>query len=86
MNMQVTEEIVRVSLYAHGNDATGYLSTGEALAAALILNRADWLEQMNYTIVGALARIGETWAAALPNAEQIVRKEIEQQERSLHEG
>ena len=36
----------------------GALSTGEAPAAALILNRTDWLIDMDYTI--AQARAGGT--------------------------
>ena len=47
------------------------LSTGEALAAALVLNRFDWLSEMGYTITEALDRIGPGWVgmpigAALP--------------------
>ena len=40
---------------------TGALSTGEALAAALVLNRSDWLARMGYTIHEALYRIGAEW-------------------------
>jgi hypothetical protein len=42
------------------------MSTGEALAAALILNRPDWLAAMNYTIAEAIDRIGPEWASLLP--------------------
>lgn len=80
MQTKITEELVRLSLYAHRNDGPGPLSTGESLAVALILNRADWLKQMNYSIVEALARIGEEWTAELRRAEQIVRTYIDQQE------
>ena len=34
------------------------MSTGEALAAALVLNRPDWLAAKNYTIAEAIDRIG----------------------------
>ena len=44
----------------------GYLSTGERLAAALVLNRADWLEEDQYTIVEAIDRIGPQWAGLMP--------------------
>ena len=36
----------------------GALSTGEALAAALVLNRPDWLATMEYSIAEAIERIG----------------------------
>lgn len=42
------------------------LSTGEALAAALVLNRPDWLAAMNYTIAEAIDRIGPEWAYLVP--------------------
>lgn len=42
------------------------MSTGEALAAALVLNRPDWLAAMNYTIAEAIDRIGPEWANLVP--------------------
>lgn len=51
----------------------GHLSTGEALAAALVLNRSDWLAKMGYTIPEALDRIGSEWAAMIPNAAKAIR-------------
>jgi len=36
-------------------------STGEQLMAALCLNRADWFQEMNYTIAEALERVGDEW-------------------------
>ena len=44
----------------------GLLSTGEQLAAALVLNRADWLEAAGYTTAEAVERIGPKWAALIP--------------------
>ena len=44
----------------------GLLSTGEQLAAALVLNRADWLEAAGYTTAEAVERIGPEWAALIP--------------------
>ena len=52
-------------------DTAGFpsqLSTGERLAAALVLNRADWLAEEEYTIVEAIDRIGPDWASLLPHA------------------
>ena len=34
------------------------LSTGEQIAAALVLNRPEWLTQMGYTLAEAVDRIG----------------------------
>lgn len=42
------------------------LSTGEALIAALVLDRADWLIDMKFTIAEALDRIGPQWAELIP--------------------
>lgn len=48
------------------------LSTGEKLAAALILNRHDWLSMMGYTIAEALARVGAEWVAMIPAAAKLL--------------
>lgn len=52
----------------------GALSTGEALAAALVLNRTDWLTNMGYTIAQALDRIGPEWAAMIPAAAEVIKE------------
>jgi hypothetical protein len=57
---------------AHG---PGTLSTGEALAAALVLNRPDWLMAMKYTIAEAIGRIGPEWAALIPAAANEFKQE-----------
>jgi len=44
------------------------LSTGEQLAAALVLNRADWLASMNYTMAQAMERLGSDWLDRIPSA------------------
>jgi hypothetical protein len=49
------------------------MSMGEALAAALVLNRPDWLAAMNHTIAEAIDRIGPEWAHLVP----AVAKEFE---------
>jgi len=43
----------------------GAMSLGEALTAALVLNRSDWLHDRGYTIADALERIGPEWAARI---------------------
>lgn len=60
----------------------GVLSTGEALAAALVLNRPDWLAEMGYTIAEALQRIGPEWVALIPQA----AKALERANESLAEA
>lgn len=50
----------------------GVLSTGERLVAALVLNRSDWLADMDYTIAEAIERIGPHWVALVPSAAQIL--------------
>jgi len=63
---------------ANGN--LGTLSTGEALIAALVLNRTDWITEMGYTVAQALERIGPNWSARLPEISQ----EYGQQEASIN--
>ena len=55
----------------------GVLSTGEKLAAALILNRADWLASMKYTMAEAIGRVGPEWTAMIPEAAKILEDEGE---------
>jgi hypothetical protein len=54
----------------------GGMSTGEALMAALALNRTDWLQKMGYSIAEALERIGDDWAALVPRVAREIRKEL----------
>jgi hypothetical protein len=44
-----------------GEDAWHCQSTGEKLAVALVLNRMDWLQSMDYTIAEAIDRVGPAW-------------------------
>lgn len=53
------------------------LSTGEKLAAALVLNRADWLEKMDYTMAQAIERVGADWLARVPEAARLIAREAE---------
>lgn len=66
------EQIVMKTRQAIADGGTGVLSTGEALAAALVLNRSDWLASIGYTIPEAIDRIGPEWAGLLPEAARIV--------------
>ena len=56
-------------------DGPGALSTGEALVAALVLNRPDWLIAMNYTIAEAIDRIGSEWVKLIPAAANQFKQE-----------
>ncbi len=54
-----------------GRNAWAVQSTGEKVAVALVLNRADWLAECGYTIAEAIERSGQEWVAIIP---QIARK------------
>lgn len=53
----------------------GTMSTGEALSAALVLNRPDWLKTMGYTMAEALDRIDESTIFLLRRAERAWHEE-----------
>ncbi len=48
-------------------------STGEKLAVALILNRADWLQAIDYTIAEALDRLEPEWIGAIPRVARALK-------------
>ncbi|AMU99475.1 hypothetical protein [Xanthomonas citri] len=73
MNLQRTLEIARAAARMGG---PGPLSTGEALTAALVLNRHDWLTDMDYTIAEALDRIDADTVQHLRDAERAIRYEM----------
>ena len=58
-----------------GHDAWAVQSTGERVAAALVLNRADWLAEMGYTIPEALERSGADWVAIIPQVARHLAEE-----------
>lgn len=49
-----------------GHDAWAVQSTGEKVAVALVLNRADWLAEIQHTIPEAIDRSGQEWVALIP--------------------
>lgn len=57
------------------NGGFGVLSTGEKLAVALVLNRPDWLAEMNYTLAEAIDRVGPQWMALIPEAARLLEDE-----------
>lgn len=69
------DQMLEVCRQAAKADVWGVLSTGEALAAALVLDKPEVLASMHYTIPEALARIGPTWAARIPEVAQIIEIE-----------
>lgn len=59
-----------------GHSAWAVQSTGERVAVALVLNRADWLAEFGYTIAEAVERAGQEWVAIIPQiARQIGEEE-----------
>ncbi|MEX3859672.1 hypothetical protein AB3X94_37410 [Paraburkholderia sp. BR10923] len=66
--------IVRKCLDVKDADGPGALSTGEALAAAIVLNRPEWLARMNYTLAEAIDRIDDSWLPLLRKAERIIKE------------
>jgi len=60
---------------AGGRDAFGVLSTGEQLAVALVLDRADWITECGYTLVDAIQRIGPVWLAELPYVAEALKED-----------
>lgn len=55
----------------------GVLSTGEKLAAALVLNKPEWLAKMNYTLAEAIERVGPEWMSRVPEAGRVLEHEAE---------
>ena len=59
-----------------GHDSWTVQSTGEKVAVALVLNRADWLAEVQYTIAEAIERSGTEWVAIIPQvARQLADEE-----------
>lgn len=58
-----------------GRDAWAVQSTGERVAVALVLNRADWLKSIGYTLGEAIERTGQEWIGLVPLVERTLREE-----------
>jgi predicted acetyltransferase len=58
-----------------GRNAWVVQSTGEKVAVALVLNRADWLAEFDYTIAEAIDRAGLEWTSMIP---QVARQLAEE--------
>ena len=72
--MTIFDQILSASLSAD-RGAFGVLSTGEKLAAALVLNRPDWLEDMDYTIADAIHRLDHGWVEQIPKVAKAIAEE-----------
>jgi hypothetical protein len=53
------------------------LSTGERLAAAIVLNKPHWLQEQGYTLAEAFDRIGPTWWPLLLRAQRDISDGVE---------
>lgn len=69
--MSDLEQLVAKAMAA-ANGGFDVLSTGEKVAAALILNRSDWLAEMGYSMAEAIDRIGPEWSSLVPTAARLV--------------
>ncbi len=58
-----------------GQEAWAVQSTGEKVAVALVLNRSNWLAQIDYTFAEAIDRSGPEWVAIVP---QVARQLAEE--------
>jgi hypothetical protein len=71
------EHLLRKSRDAQrgGHEAWAVQSTGEKVAVALVLNRADWLAEMQFTLAEAIERSGEDWVSVIPQVARQVTEE-----------
>lgn len=83
--MSELDHIIRKSRDAR-NGGFGVLSTGEKLAAALVLNRPDWLASMNYSLAEAIDRVGAEWLALIPQAARVLEHEAEVAKERAEDG
>jgi hypothetical protein len=58
-----------------GHRAWAVQSTGEKVAVALVLNRADWLAEANYTLAEAIERSGSGWVSLIPKVARQLKDE-----------
>ena len=66
-----------VTQRAEDYEAWTVQSTGEKVAVALVLNRADWLSTIQYTIAEAIERSGVEWVAIIPQvARQLAERGV----------
>jgi hypothetical protein len=65
MDTRIAQEIARKAEWIRENEADiGLLSTGEAIAVALVLDRKDLLPRGYTRILEAVDRLGDDWLRA----------------------
>jgi len=66
---ETTARILRLVALVEKDEASrAVLSTSERVAVVLVLDRKDWLDQMSWTVLGAIDRLGEQWFRATQRA------------------
>ena len=66
---ETTARILRLVALVEKDEASrAVLSTSERVAVVLVLDRKDWLDQMSWTVLGAINRLGEQWFRATQRA------------------
>ena len=58
-----------------GHSSWAVQSTGEKVAVALVLNRPDWLAEVDYTIAEAMDRSGADWVSMIPKVARQLTEE-----------
>jgi hypothetical protein len=74
---QQYEHLLRKSRDAKhgGHSAWAVQSTGEKVAVALVLNRPEWLAEVDYTIAEAVDRSGAEWVSMIPKVARQLTEE-----------
>jgi hypothetical protein len=71
MTAETHETYLRLALSVQrDNGIRKIMPTGEYLAVALLLNRHDWLDEIGFTMIGALGRLGLRLVAQLQQVER----------------
>ncbi|VTU42892.1 MULTISPECIES: hypothetical protein [unclassified Variovorax] len=75
-NAELRHLLARARDAARGGHAAWTVqSTGEKVAVALVLNRADWLAEFDYTLAEAIKRTGPEWLQLIPTVERLLEDE-----------
>jgi len=72
---EITATILRLTVLVEKDETSrAVLSTNERIAVALVLDRKDWLDQMSWSILAAIDRLGEDLFRATQRAWMIRRE------------
>jgi hypothetical protein len=58
-------EVSRRAMH-RGHDAWAVFNLSDKVTVALVLNRADWLEEFGCTLADAIEEAGEEWIVVIP--------------------